>query len=146
MEQDSLTRRDALKLGVAATVAASIGGVACVTNQEVAAPATAAPSTTFFTSAELALADELSELIIPTDEHSPGARAAKVAAYIDSQLAEASDPNDKTTWREGLARVEALSQEMHKKAFLESSPEQRVAVLTRMAAGEAKPEKAEEKF
>lgn len=30
----------------------------------------------------------LSELIIPTDEHSPGARAAKVAEYIDRRPAD----------------------------------------------------------
>ena len=42
-------------------------------------------------------------MIIPADAHSPGARAAKVAAYIDTRLAEAWDPKDKTTWREGLA-------------------------------------------
>ena len=35
--------------------------------------------------------DELSELIIPADDHSPGAKAANVAPYIDSQLAEAWD-------------------------------------------------------
>ena len=45
----------------------------------------------FFTRQELALVDELSEMIIPTDDHSPGARAAKVAAYIDARLAEAFD-------------------------------------------------------
>ena len=38
----------------------------------------------FFTPEELALVDELSEMIIPADAHSPGARAARVAAYIDA--------------------------------------------------------------
>ena len=33
--------------------------------------------------------DELTEIIIPTDSHSPGAKAAKVAVYIDKSLAEA---------------------------------------------------------
>ena len=33
-------------------------------------------------------------MIIPADDHSPGARAAKVAAYIDARLAEALDETD----------------------------------------------------
>src|SRR5262249_32603109 len=46
------------------------------------------PAHSFFTPAEFEMVDELSELIIPADEHSPGARAAKVAEYIDRRLAE----------------------------------------------------------
>src|SRR2546428_10558306 len=42
----------------------------------------------FFTPAEFAVVDELSDMIIPTDEKSVGARAAGVAACIDARLAE----------------------------------------------------------
>ena len=54
------------------------------------------------------MVDELSELIIPTDEHSPGARAAKVAGYIDFRLADAWDAQERTDWREGLKRIDAV--------------------------------------
>jgi gluconate 2-dehydrogenase subunit 3-like protein len=136
-----LTRRDLIKLGAAATVAVTFG-------ERVAAqlPGAAPAARTFFTPQELALVDELSELIIPADEHSPGARAARVAAYIDSEVAEAWDEKDRTDWREGLRRVEELSREISHAAFLESSAEQRVALLTRMAAAEAKPTAPEEVF
>ena len=80
--ETDLDRRDLIKLGAAATLAVSLG----VEPLSAQAPAAAR---TFFTPDELALVDELSELIIPTDDHSPGARAARVAAYIDSRLAEA---------------------------------------------------------
>src|SRR5262245_43938778 len=53
----------------------------------------------FFTREEFAMVDELSELIIPTDEHSGGARAAKVAEYIDKSLAEAWEAEAKQKWR-----------------------------------------------
>ena len=36
--------------------------------------------------------DALTETIIPADEHSPGAREARVADYIDLLLAESDDP------------------------------------------------------
>jgi hypothetical protein len=85
----------------------------------------------------------LSEMIIPTDEHSPGARAAKVAAYLDSRLPEWEE---REQWREGLTLVEQLSQQAHGKPFLQSSPDERTAVLTRMAQNEGKPRKPEEVF
>lgn len=147
-DRSDLTRRDALKLAAAAAVAATAG---CAGSSPappgVAAASSAAPAAqTFFTAAERALADALSEIIIPTDDHSPGAQAAGVAAYIDARLAEAWDESDRTTWRQGLARVEALSQTMHRKAFLAATPDEQVAVVTRMAANEAKPETPEETF
>jgi hypothetical protein len=96
-------------------------------------------SVRFLTPAEYALLDELSELIIPTDEHSPGARAAGVAGYIDARLAESLEPDWQARWRAGLQAVDALSRELNGKPLLEATPDQRVAVLTRMAASESDP-------
>jgi hypothetical protein len=140
-----LTRRDVIKLGAAATVAASLAlGEPLAAQVSSAAAAPAAHS--FFTPAELALVDELSELIIPADDHSPGARAARVAAYIDSQLAEAWDEGDRTTWRQGLVGIELLAQETGKTPFMQLPGDQRVAVLTRIAKNEATPKTPDEMF
>ena len=136
---DDLSRRDVLKLGAAATVAASLSAAEPLVAQ--------APAAAFFTAAEFAMVDELSEMIIPTDDHSPGARAAKVAAYIDARLAEAFDAAERTKWRDGLQLVDQLSREMNGgKSFSQSSPDERVAVLTRMAQNERNPQKPEELF
>ena len=140
---DDLTRRDAIKLAAAATLAASVEVPDALAAQ---AGAAAKPATTFFTRAELALVDELSELIIPTDDHSPGARAAKVASYIDARLAEAFEESDRTKWRQGLQLIDTLSKQATGRSFLESSPAQRVALLQRMAEHESKPDKPEELF
>ena len=107
--------------------------------------AQSAPAT-FFTRQELALADELAEMIIPADEHAPGARAAKVAAYIDARLAEAFDAADRTTWRDGLKLIEQLSRQVNGKPFLDATAAERLALLERIAANEGKPEKPEEHF
>jgi hypothetical protein len=123
-----LSRREMIKLGAAATLSVSLGAAPDLSAQ---APA-AAPA--FFTPQEFAVVDELSELIIPTDAHSPGAKAAKVAAFIDSQLAEAWEEKDRTAWREGL------------KPFLGLSAEERLALLTRNAKNEAKPEAPDDLF
>lgn len=132
-----VSRREMVKLAAGAMVVPALPQ---------AKPRTAANRPKFFTAAELALVDELGELIIPADAHSPGARAAKCAEFIDARLAESPDAEAKQQWREGLARINQLSAEMHKLAFLKSSPEQRIALLTRIAENEANPQKPEEKF
>jgi hypothetical protein len=139
-DDTDLGRRDLIKLGAAATIAASLG-----VGEPLAAQPPAAAKT-FFTPDELAMVDALSELIIPTDDHSPGARAAKVAACVDSRLADAWDEQDRTDWREGLKRIDQLSRESSGMSFVQSSADQRLAVLTRIAQNEKQPKLPEEKF
>jgi Gluconate 2-dehydrogenase subunit 3 len=100
----------------------------------------------FFTRAEFAMVDELSEIIIPADDHSPGARAAKVAAYIDKTLGETLEVETKQRWRAGLKSIDSLAREMHGKPFMRAAPAQRLAVLERIAQNETNPQKPEDKF
>ena len=139
----TVTRREML-----AATAAALAAPLVALGAAGAAGAAQAPSVApkFFTAPEFALLEELSDLIIPTDAHSPGAHAAGVAAYIDFRLSDSPDPEQQTTWRSGLAAVEALSKELNGQAFLQGSAEQRVAVLTRMAAGEHDPKTPADHF
>ncbi len=100
----------------------------------------------FFTPEEYRLVDQLTELIIPADDHSPGARMAEVAAYIDRRLAECFEAEVKQLWRKGLKRIEALSQEMNGRPFLQATNEERIALLERMARNERNPKEPEEVF
>jgi Gluconate 2-dehydrogenase subunit 3 len=84
----------------------------------------------FFTPAQHTLVEELSETIIPADAHSGGAKAAKVADYIEQVLRDSIDDTQKTTWREGLPLIDLMSQHYNGKSFVDSSSEERVAVLT----------------
>jgi Gluconate 2-dehydrogenase subunit 3 len=142
MTDDTLSRREAIAAAAAAAAAlaaqtAPARAVAAATAQQAAHR--------FLTRAEFALVDELSDIIIPTDDHSPGARAALVAAYIDGRLAE-SPADQQAAWRSGLQAVDALARELNGKPFLQGTPEQRVAVVTRMAAGEGDPKTPAERF
>jgi hypothetical protein len=137
---ESLSRRDMIAATAVALVTPLLPGGAAA-----APPAVGVPGK-FLTAAEYALLDELTELIIPADDRSPGARAAGVAAYIDGRLAESLEPDWQALWRSGLQAVEGLSRELNGKPFLEATPEQRVAVLTRMAAAEQDPKTAPERF
>src|SRR5216117_3035057 len=128
---ESLSRREMIGV-TAAALAAPLLNVAAERARSVAGR-----SDRFLTAEQFALLDELTELIIPADDHSPGARAAGIAGYIDGRLAESLEPDWQALWRGGLEAVDGLSRELNAKPFLEATPDQRVAVLTRMAAGEA---------
>ena len=84
----------------------------------------------FFTPSQHALVEELSETIIPADSHSGGAKAAKVADYIDQVLRESFDDNQKALWRDGLRLIDVMSQHYHGKTFVNATPEDRIALLT----------------
>ena len=143
-QEQVVSRREMLKLGAGAAIGAPM--IKIEQTPKPRGPEKLVPAPGFFTPAELALVDELTEMIIPADDHSPGARAAKVAEYIDQRLAESFDEEPKQQWRQGLKLVDQLSQEMNGKAFMQASAGDRLAILTRMSQNEMKPQKPEERF
>jgi hypothetical protein len=136
-DHDQLTRRELIQITAAAAVAASAG---------VQRGLGGGQALKFFSHDEFAMLDELTELIIPSDDHSPGARAAGVAAYLDARLAESVEEGSKKQWHEGLKRIDALTHEMHGKPFLEATPDERVSVLSHTAKNEKNPQTPEEQF
>ena len=93
-------------------------------------------ATRFFSPTQHALVEELSETIIPADSHSGGAKEAKVADYIEQVLSQTTDDNQKSTWREGLRLIDLMSQHYNAKSFVDSSSEERIAVLTVLSDNE----------
>ncbi|HVO98239.1 MAG TPA: gluconate 2-dehydrogenase subunit 3 family protein [Bryobacteraceae bacterium] len=81
----------------------------------------------FFTEAEQELLERLMELIIPADEHSPGAKAARVPAFADLMISTGPD-GARNAWRAGLAAfaaaesTEALETVLARAAGEEESP------------------------
>jgi Gluconate 2-dehydrogenase subunit 3 len=116
------TRREVLEALIAGPLS---GGLAAAAPRQ--------PAQAFFTPEEFAMVDELTEMIIPTDEHSPGARAAQVAAYIDRRLGETPEAQAKQLWHEGLQRIDQVSEQLQGCPFLKATAEGRLAVLTRVA-------------
>ena len=93
-------------------------------------PAETKPAGHFFTATQHTLVEELSETVIPADSHSGGAKAAKVADFIDQYLRETVDDNQKALWREGLRLIDLMSQHYNGKSFVNASPQERIEVLT----------------
>jgi len=155
-EKEQVTRRDAIKtIGVGVGVIASLP-VLGVAAQDLAAhdhehhsaQATApakAQELKFFTAEENRTVIEMSERIIPADEHSPGAKAAGVSAYIDLVVSESTDVT-KLTWREGLSAINKMSRDKSGKAFADSTEAQQIDLLKEISKNERSPQTVEEKF
>jgi len=99
----------------------------------------------FFNADQLALVATISELIIPTDEHSKGAIAAEVPEFIDLMISE-SPAEAKKTWTDGLAAMDKLSQDKNGAPFNKATKDQQIAILTEISKNEAKPQTQEERF
>ena len=109
-------------------------------------PADAAVSAgRFFNLQEMQTIAAISDLIIPTDEHSPGARAAGVSTFIDLMVHES--PNEvKVLWRDGLAAVDRMSERQFGSAFNRAGQEHQVSLLKAISKNERKASTIEERF
>jgi Gluconate 2-dehydrogenase subunit 3 len=144
----TLSRRSAIK-----AVGATFGAVAMWPYlSDSAAEAFAAiqitggpPQPAFLTPDQYAIVDALSEAIIPADDHSPGAHAAQVAAYIDLLLAE-SDRQTQEGWTDGLAVLEAASRQRFGAAFPAITPAQASELLDEISRRELDPQTPLERF
>ena len=141
LRDGTISRRDVLR-----AMAATAAVVPAVQTDALGAFVLPADGPRFFTRSQYALVDELTEILIPQDEHSGGARAAGVAAFIDGRLAETFEPADKERWVAGLLLVEAAAQQRGGTPFLQLSPADREAVVADMARDEVKPATPAGKF
>ncbi|MEW6208523.1 MAG: gluconate 2-dehydrogenase subunit 3 family protein [Acidobacteriota bacterium] len=157
MSDNKITRREAIKdisagVGVIATLPVLGGtGWGRALDQDHAAhlaqrAAQAKPyALKFFTPEENRALIEMCEQIIPADDHSPGARAARVNEYIDT-IVNVSPDQTKQAWRAGLRAINKKSQDMFGKPFADSTPEQQVQLLTGISRNERNPQTEEEQF
>jgi gluconate 2-dehydrogenase gamma chain len=99
----------------------------------------------FFTEEENRAVTEMSERIIPGDDSSPGAKAARVNEYIDLIVSESPDVT-KQNWREGLAAINKMSRDRYGVAFADASAAQQVELLTEISKNEKSPATVEERF
>jgi len=82
----------------------------------------------FFSEEDNRLVDELMEIIIPADAHSPGAHAAQVSLFADMMIS-TSHAAEQRQWRQGIqamrdeASRSSAAQALAKAAASESHPE-----------------------
>ncbi len=156
-EKDEITRREAIKtIGVGAGVIAALPVLSVGSAAQEAAhdhPHRAVQGATsaqpqpriFFTEEENRTVIEMSERIIPADDSSPGAKAAKVNEYIDLIVSASPEPS-KQTWRDGLAAVNKMSRDRFGKPFPDANADQQIELLKEISKNEKSPQTVEEKF
>ena len=132
MAGQGIRRREILRiLGTAAATATFPGfskwGFACghIGNARLAIrPASYQPQ--FFSHPEYAMVERLTDIIIPSDA-TPGAKEAGVAEFIDFMVANA--PEVQYSFRMGLAWLNAHSERLLGKKFLEITPAEQISLL-----------------
>jgi hypothetical protein len=135
-----MERRELFKIIAASAVASPALGQEHV-HAEVAKPA---PHKPVFTPAQDAILDRLSDIIIPSDDQSPGAHDAGVSKFLD--LAASINPQRHQAWTRGIDAVEAAAHNKFSRAFMECMREQQEQIVEQMAANEGHPANDLERF
>lgn len=110
----SLDRREALALLAAGVLPARLLEAQHQLHQIAVSPGEYVAK--FFQADEHSLIDAVAEMILPADDHSPGAHAARVADYIDLVVANSSSETQ-ALWRERLKAFQSLPDAMDPTVF-----------------------------
>lgn len=133
-----MERRTVLKLIAAGVLPGSGGLVQLGCQQDGYRPE-------FFSDSQFELLDALTEVILPADGHSPGAKAALVARYIDI-VASDGTPEAQEEFRAGLEAVAELARDRFQSDFAACDASQQDEIVAEMARNEESPRSATERF
>jgi hypothetical protein len=81
-----------------------------------------------FTNDDVAFLDEVAETIIPKT-NTPGAKDAKVGEFMKVMVNDCYEEKDQVIFREGMKKLDEAAKKLNSKSFMESTPEQRKALL-----------------
>ncbi len=84
-----------------------------------------------FQATDVAFMDEVAETILPATK-TPGAKAAKVGAFMALMVTDTYTAAEQATFRAGMARIEEACKAAHGHGFMQASAAERLAVLTPM--------------
>ncbi|MEO7311551.1 MAG: gluconate 2-dehydrogenase subunit 3 family protein [Chitinophagaceae bacterium] len=81
-----------------------------------------------FTQAQIDLMDEIAETILPKTK-TPGAKEAKVGAFMSIMVIDCYTEKDQKVFMDGLETINKLSKDKNNAEFMKATPEQRLALL-----------------
>jgi len=128
-EQMMIDRREAIR-----RVSALLGGVAIVGGNALwtgcRAPRSAgAEPFVPFAPDEVAFLDEVADTMLPDTARSPGAKAARVGAFMALMVTDCYDEDDQRVFRRGMRRLDEASQARSGAPFMSATPAARLALL-----------------
>lgn len=121
-----MNRRDALK-SVAALLGAAVVGSSRFLDGQVNADADRFARR--FTEADLALLDEVGETILPATADSPGAKAARIGAFMRDIVSTTYSDEERGVFFGGIDALDGLSRDRAGRGFLKLDPEARYELL-----------------
>lgn len=130
-----MDRRSLLKLIAISTGATLIGGNALLAQ-------TALATETAFSDDDILRLDELAETILPRT-NTPGAKDAKVGAFMTVFVTDCYTPAEQAGFHDGLLQLEARSEAAYQTSFVALSAEQRLELVQELDR-EAKAQIADE--
>lgn len=80
---------------------------------------------------DVAFLDEVADTIIPTT-NTPGAKAAKVGAFMTVMVNDCYTPENQKIFREGMGKLDDASNKKFSKGFMNLTPEQKKELLTEL--------------
>jgi hypothetical protein len=101
-----MERRAVLKLVALTALSQKLNALPGADMSQMQAPTAAPYKLQFFSEEESGVLDQLMELIIPADAHSPGAHEAQTNLFADLMVATSDDPI-KHQWRDGIRLMQA---------------------------------------
>ena len=123
-----MERRAVLKIVAFTALSQKLNALPCAAMDHMeAAPAAPAYTLQFFSEEESGVLDQLMEMIIPADDHSPGAHEAKTNLFADLMVA-TSDNAIKKQWHDGIllireaAKGSSLDEALHRASANEENP------------------------
>ncbi|MEY4629680.1 MAG: hypothetical protein RLZZ595_2006 [Bacteroidota bacterium] len=123
-----MNRRDALERVALIFGGTIVGGSAFLQGCKSSSTASVAFA---LTPDQIAFLDELAETIIPTT-NTPGAKAAKVGAFMNVMVADCYEEKDQKIFVEGIGMIEASAKNMYTKGFMDLSADQRNSLLNQV--------------
>lgn len=119
-----MERRDLLKLIAAATGVAVVGGEFLLSGCNNENAGTAAT----FSDADIALLDEVGEVIIPATA-TPGAKAAEVGKFMQIMTNDCMTEKQQKSFIAGISQLKEACKKMHSKDFMECSADEKKSFI-----------------
>ena len=115
-----MKRREALKLTTCLIGTTIIGAelflVGCADKAELANP---------LSESDIALLDEVGEVILPRTEQSPGAKDVKIGLFMNSIVTDCYDKNEQHIFINGINKLNQMSQKKYSTHFIDLTKEQK---------------------
>lgn len=122
-----MNRREALEQVALILGGTIIGGAAFLEGCRSTDPASKA----LLSQTQIAFLDEVAETIIPTTD-TPGAKAAKVGAFMSTMVTDCYKPEEQKIFLDGLSSIDKSATSAFGKGFMSLNPAQRTELINKI--------------